>query len=103
MSIIETIKHRRKAARIRRETRFIINRDEGCVFCRRLTVGDDPFHRYLTPPNEQRTVETDCETQKKYAICEWHKKILWDWADADKQNEMLNYLREYLSRAQMPF
>lgn len=101
--MVEKVQALRQRARERREFSFVMNRDCGCVFCKRFMSDDDPFHRYLISPEEQHFMEYDKETDKMYAICEWHKTILWKWADAKKQREMLDYLHDYLKNAQKPF
>lgn len=102
MSIIETIKHRRKAARIRRETRFIINRDDGCVFCKRA-FDDDPFVRYVRSPIKDSLVLRDLDSGKAFAVCPWHEAMRSEWADSKKRTAMNQFLHEYLNKASEPF
>lgn len=104
MKVIDNVRLMRQRARERRERSFILNRDDGCIYCKRFTANEDePFRRYLWNDDEPRFIETDRITKKKYAICEWHREILWKWADAEKQKEMLKYMHDYLKDAQPPF
>ena len=93
--MINNIRLMREEARRRRERDFILNRDCGCVYCRRYW-NDDPMHRYLASPEDKHYVLTDAKSGKQYAICEWHYNVFYHWADRDKQEEMQRFLDDYL-------
>lgn len=100
--LIKWVKDRRARARQERETLFIYNRDDGCIFCKRL-YKDDPMHRYLKSPDERRFILTYKKTGQKFAICEWHREILKHWGSPAKRAEMIEFIDAYLKHAQRPF